>query len=435
MAAAEADAVNLESDVRRARAARDITLAEIEAQRAAWELQRDQMATALAAQQIAAGLGLVKSMGGQGAPELAALSGPARRDFADSAIRQAQDTLPAGPDWPQLVRLFDLLPNRRGDLKSIVLGITFDQAGRLQPIKVALEAMVHGALGGETGSGKSAFGYSLAYQIATAGQDARLVLADPAGVTWKTMAGLGERLMYPIITDDNELRHVLTDLLAETNRRTDEVFAPYPTVEKLSEYNALVEAKARLGYICAFIDELPDYMDNPQIQVLVKRLIRKSRKAGIFIFGMGTSWKATDLDTAIKRQFRTKVHFAASDPESSRVLLGDKAAASLRDPGRAFARLPFGPAASLVEIQAAYLGKDEALAELSQPSIFDLPVCKPETLAERAVYDAADRGASLREMYRIYHRLTRDTEPPESPSGQQLQLVKDLLAKRDKGAK
>jgi hypothetical protein len=73
--------------------------------------------------------------------------------------------------------------------------------------------------------------------------------------------------------------------------------------------------------------------------------------------------------------------------------------------------------------------------ELSQPSIFDLPVCKPETLAERAVYDAADRGASLREMYRIYHRLTRDTEPPESPSGQQLQLVKDLLAKRDKGAK
>jgi hypothetical protein len=50
MAAAQADAVNLESDVRRARAARDITLAEIEAQRAAWELQRDQMATALAAQ-------------------------------------------------------------------------------------------------------------------------------------------------------------------------------------------------------------------------------------------------------------------------------------------------------------------------------------------------------------------------------------------------
>jgi ABC-type multidrug transport system fused ATPase/permease subunit len=84
---------------------------------------------------------------------------------------------------------------------------------------------------------------------------------------------------------------------------------------------------------------------------------------------------------------------------------------------------------------ALWEGKDEALAELSQPSIFDLPVCKPETLAERAVYDAADRGASLREMYRIYHRLTRDTEPPESPSGQQLQLIKDLLARRDKGAK
>jgi DNA segregation ATPase FtsK/SpoIIIE-like protein len=262
--------------------------------------------------------------------------------------------------WPQMVRLFDLLPNRRGDVNNIVFGISLDEnTGRQTVIKVPLEDMVHEASGGETGTGKSTLAYAIAYQLATAKQDVKLVLADPAGTTWKTLSN-SDRLMHPVIGDNhNEMLGVLTALLQETERRTNELFAPYPTVEKLSEYNAIVGFDKRLDYIAMMIDEFPEYMENRDIEILFKRLIRKSRKAGVYIFAMGTSWKATDMDTSIKRQFRTKIHFAASDPQSSHVLLGSRQAADIKEPGRAYARLPFSTAADLVEIQCVYLDKHD----------------------------------------------------------------------------
>lgn len=340
---------------------------------------------------------------------------------------------PVVAQWPQLVRLFDLLPNRHGDANNIILGVNVnEETGKQTVISVPLEDMVHEASGGETGTGKSTLAYAIAYQLITAHQDVSLVLADPAGTTWKTLSQC-DRLMYPIISSNGDLLHVFGELLKETERRTNELFAPYPTVEKLSEYNRLVGPGDQLGYIVAMIDEFPDYVENRDIEVLIKRLVRKSRKAGIYIFAMGTSWKATDMDTSIKRQFRTKIHFAASDVQSSQVLLGSRRAAELKEPGRAYARLPFGTSADLVEMQCVYLDKAEAMEFLTPQSIFELPVAAGDGpgLAEKALIDAYQNGESENQCYRIYHQVSTGESWPEGKrlGSQHTKQVKDVLRK------
>jgi hypothetical protein len=335
---------------------------------------------------------------------------------------------PQSASWPKKINLFDIVPTKKGDLNNIILGVNLDEeTGKQTVIQSPLEDLVHCAFGGETGTGKSTLAYSVAYQIATSPQDANLVLADPAGTTWKTLSNCGE-LLYPIISSMSDCLYVLNELHKLSVHRTETLFAPYPTVEKLSEYNAAVGADDQLSYIAMFIDEFPEYMEDPKIETILKRLIRKSRKAGIYIFGMGTSWKHNDLDTSIKRQFRTKVHFAASDVDSSRVLLGANDAAGIKEVGRAFARLPFDLSSDLVEIQTPYIDKAEVYQHMS---ILDLPVSslqKP-TLAEQAVINAKNEGSGLKECYRIYHQIENNGEVPASVGGHQTKIIKDILQK------
>ncbi len=158
-----------------------------------------------------------------------------------------------------------------------------------------------------------------------------------------------------------------------------------------------------------FIDEFPDYLENKDIQTILRRLVRKSRKAGIYIFGIGTSWKHSDMDTSIKRQFRTKIHFAASDPTSSHVLLGTNDASELKHIGRAYAKLPFGMSENNkpVEMQAIWVDKAEVMNRLGQNTILDLPTSqgtRPD-LAEQAVIDARQKGTGLKECFRILAKI------------------------------
>ena len=136
------------------------------------------------------------------------------------------------------------------------------------------------------------------------------------------------------------------------------------------------------------------------------------------------------MDTSIKRQFRTKIHFAANDASSSRVLLDSKVAADIKKPGRAYARLPFNTAADLVQVQTAYIDKAEVWEMMNGHTILDLPVSEATTpsFAEQAVLDAAKNGTGLKECYRIYHQLIKG-EPPTSAGGNQNKIIKNILAK------
>lgn len=352
-------------------------------------------------------------------------------------INQANDGVPLlesmpAINWPEKVDLFDLLPSSgNGNLDNIILGIHLDEMGNQTVIQTSLEDMVHCAFGGETGTGKSTLAYSIAYQVATAHQDVKLVLADTAGTTWKTLADC-ENLMFPIISNERDCLHVLNHLHNTCVHRTEELFAQYPTVEKLSEFNAIVDPKDRLGYITMFIDEFPDYLLDKDIQIILKRLIRKSRKAGISLFGMGTSWKHTDMDTSIRRQFRTKVHFGASDEASSRVLLGTNDANDLKVIGRAYTKLPFGMSNDNkpVEMQAVWVDKVDVMNRLNH-TILDLPtspVAARPSMAEKAVIDAHKSGTGLKECFRIFAKVD-GRKMPKNIGGNQTRTIKDILSK------
>lgn len=253
-----------------------------------------------------------------------------------------------GTVWPSRVNLLELLPSGQGDLNNIILGVTIDGDG-LATVTAPLEKMVHVAVGGASGWGKSEFLRAFAFQIATAPQAAELALVDIEAATFSTFAR-SPRLRYPIADSERDILAIFADLQNEIERRKG-LFSRFPTVDKLSSYNALADEP--LPVITVLVDEGTVLLsDNRDIEALLKSAILRARKYGIYATIGGQSWKASDFDTAIRGQFSTTVHFQARDKTSSRVLLGDPAAAEIDQIGRAYAVIP---GRRMVQIQAPAL--------------------------------------------------------------------------------
>jgi DNA segregation ATPase FtsK/SpoIIIE-like protein len=134
----------------------------------------------------------------------------------------------------------------------------------------------------------------------------------------------------------------------------------------------------------------------------------------------GQSWKASDFDTAIRGQFSTTVHFQAKDKASSRVLLGDPAAAELDQIGRAYAIIPGrkliqiqGPALSLRSVCSALPNRIEP------PAMPSVPEPEPTEL-EQKILEMAAEGKSVSAIARA--KLGGD-------GGNQLKRVREILGK------
>lgn len=266
--------------------------------------------------------------------------------------------------WPVKVNLFDLLPDGRGNLDNIILGVTVNEAtGQQQVISAGLERMVHVAVGGASGWGKSEFMRGFAYQVATAPQAAELALVDMEAATFTPLAN-SARLRYPIADTEQNVLAILADLQDEMNRRKA-LYQQHPTADKLSAYNALADEP--LSVIALLIEEATALLAHRAIETAVKELVLRARKYGIFTIAGGQSWKASDFDSAIRGQFSSLIHFHAKDKSSSRVLLGNPAAADIDQIGRAFAVLP---GRAMVQIQApalSLLGVARALGNRQGP--------------------------------------------------------------------
>lgn len=334
---------------------------------------------------------------------------------------------PVAPEviWPEKVDLFDLLPNRAGNTDNIILGRTC-QFGREGTISIPLERMMHTVAGGDSGTGKSSVGSSIAYQLLTAPQEVKLVMADPAETTWKLFDG-EQDLMLPIISSETDLLYGLKEVETEMYRRTREVYKPYPQVEKLSDYNQMVDNP--LPYIVVFVDEFPWYMEHGDISQVMSRLIWTARKAGIYFFGMGTTWRSKDFNISIREQFKTRIHFSTTEKASSRILLDSPVATELNAVGRAFIKMPQRILTDLIEVQVAYIDKG-MLIETRQGSIFDNPVVGP-SMAEAAALKANKEGKSLRECYRIWWSIEKGELWPKGKTigGNQVQVVKEIIQK------
>jgi DNA segregation ATPase FtsK/SpoIIIE-like protein len=260
--------------------------------------------------------------------------------------------------WPQMVDIRSVIESPPS-LRQLALGVTVDpETGAQSIIRDDMARLVHVAVGGSSGFGKSVFLRSLTYQLATARERPELALIDLENVTLSPFAQ-SDRLLYPLADTEEEAAAILQALSeGELNRRR-ELFAEHPGVDSLERYNA--QASEPLAPIIVVIDEGTALLEDNRVSNALRTLTLRARKYGLWVIMAGQDWKASSLDTAIRNQLSTTVQFKARDATQSRILLGVSGAEELpaEPKGRALARLP---GRGLVQMQTPYISRQQILS-------------------------------------------------------------------------
>lgn len=274
--------------------------------------------------------------------------------------------------WPERIRLDELL-TEIPSLSRLVLGITLNPTtGQVQIVTGDMHDLIHIAIGGSSGWGKSVLVRVLTYQLLLAREPLELVLIDLEPNALAPFAGAVGRLRYPLANTEATARDVLAALKEEMLQRIA-LFAQ-AGVDDLEEYNRW--ATEPLKPIVCVADEANDLLEIEAIENDAQLLARRGRKAGIWIILAAQEWKVAVIDARIRRQLSTKIQFRANDPAQARMLVGRSGASLLADvpPGRAVASLP---GQGIIQIQAPYLSKADIqqvvpLTHLPQP-VIELP--------------------------------------------------------------
>lgn len=301
-------------------------------------------------------------------------------------------------------------------LSRLILGVTTTASGALETVTGRLSDLVHIAVGGSSGFGKSVFLRALAYQLALAQEQTDLVLIDLEGVTFSQLAR-SPRLLYPIADDEQAAAQLLTHLSGYELNRRKALFAQHPGIDNLTDYNAV--AAEPLKPIITMIDEGTALLGDRDVETALKTVALRARKYGMWIVLAGQDWKATSMDSAIKNQLSTTVQFRTKSPAQSRVLLGVSGAEALPAElkGRALAQLP---GRELLEIQTPYLSSREfAHAVQSGPG--------PQHTAPDADAGRRAQAQTLRDAGQSVTAIARALFEVEKPNARQIEEVRALL--------
>jgi len=294
---------------------------------------------------------------------------PRLPEFLAKSIRLDNTHLPSAGDpppaelpapsvaWPSRVPLRGLLAGQPPSLSNLVLGVTVQPDGRVEPVRGDMAQMVHVLAAGASGWGKSQFLKMLLYQLASSSDPCSLVLADLERLTFAEFARCG-RLMFPIIDSERDLTAVLRELAAEVDRRKA-AFGQFEGVDTLADYNA--HADAPLPPIVLAIDEASEFLHDGQVADAIKPLARRGRKYGLWLALGGQTFNSKDVATSTSLMFSTRCQFRAPVVTSSQTIVGDKEARALECPGRAILVLP---GRDPVKVQAPFVTRDEILIML-----------------------------------------------------------------------
>jgi hypothetical protein len=263
-------------------------------------------------------------------------------------------------NWPSRVPLMGVLRALGGAIsyRRLALGVTMDEDGRPQVVQADMSRLVHVAVGGSSGWGKSVFLQMLTCQLAQSSDPVDLALVDLEGVTFAPFARCG-RLLYPIADTEQDTLALLQALTGELDRRK-ELYAQFPGVANLDQYNG--QAPEPLAPTVVLFDEATALLEDKRVEGMIKTLVLRARKYGLWCVLGGQDWKASSLDTAIRNQLSSRFQFKAMSASQSRVLLQRSGAEHLDAPGRALALLP---GRDMLELQAPMVGCQTIALELS----------------------------------------------------------------------
>jgi len=290
----------------------------------------------------------------------------------------------SAPQWPTRVPLTGILDGPPS-VRDLALGVTVREDGRSEIVKADMGLLVHVAVGGSSGWGKSVFLRALAFQLAQSVEPVDVALVDLEGATFAPFSQCG-RLLYPVADNEQDALAIFQELTAEMDRRKA-LFARFPGVDSLRTYNA--RADEPLAPVVALVDEATALLADKSVENAIRTLVLRARKYGLWCVLGGQDWKATSLDTAIRNQLATRVQFRAMSASQSRVLLQRSGAERLDVAGRALAIIP---GRQMVELQAPVIGYQDIRQAVSNGG----PRCTMPTVEYNASGD--DQAARIKEL-------------------------------------
>lgn len=237
--------------------------------------------------------------------------------------------------------------------RDLVLGVSSDG-----PIRADLTDLVHIAIGGSSGWGKSIFLRAIAFQLATSVDPVDLVMVDLEKATLAPFEQC-DRLLYPVIDNERDTVAVFEELTDELDRRK-ELFNRYPGVDSLRLYNS--QADEQINPLVLIGDEITALLSDKNVESRLRTLALRSRKYGMWLILAGQDWRAASLDITIRNQLSSCIQFKAKSGAQSRVLLDKSDAQDLTIPGRALAWLP---GREMIEMQSPIIGHQDIIAAMT----------------------------------------------------------------------
>lgn len=204
------------------------------------------------------------------------------------------------------------------------------------PVVIDIAKLPHLLAAGTTGSGKSVGLNQIILSIMkhNTPYDVQFLLVDPKRVELGIYKGNPFLLSEPIV--DVELMDKALEYVVEEMEHRYELLAQYD-VRNISGYNKkrLAEGNKKLPFLVVVVDEISDMMmtASKQVESYIVRIGQKARAAGIHFIGATQRPSADVITGLIKANIPSRLSYAVSDGNNSRIILDELGAEELLGKG------------------------------------------------------------------------------------------------------